>query len=194
MKKGYKLSKYNYFFVVDGVDYVYNTFSGGLSELEKGCKERLLNFDSYDGNIDSFYTAAISNGFIVKADVDELEILNFYRSDMICQERQTVYEILPTTACNARCFYCFEEGVKFHSMSMETASQVCKFIIGQNKHTQKVLIQWFGGEPLLNPDVITYITQTLDAEFASKGVQVNYQMTTNGSLITDEMLKLFKDV
>lgn len=194
MKKGYKLSKYNYFFEVDGVDYVYNTFSGGLSELEKGGKERLLNFDSYDGNMDSFYTAAVANGFIVKADVDELEILNFYRSDMICQERQTVYEILPTTACNARCFYCFEEGVKFHSMSMETAKQVCKFIIEQNNHTQRILIQWFGGEPLLNPKVITYITQTLDTELASKGIQVNYQMTTNGSLVTDEMVKPFKDV
>ena len=79
-------------------------------------------------------------------------------------------------------------------MSMETAKQVCKFIIEQNKHTQGILIQWFGGEPLLNPKVITYITQTLDAELASKGIRVNYQMTTNGSLVTDEMVKLFKDV
>lgn len=136
----------------------------------KGCKERLLSFDSYDGNIDSFITAAISNGFIVKADVDELEILNFYRSDMICQERQILCNL--PTACNARCFYCFEEGVNFIPCLWKQLVEVCKFIIGQNKHALKVLIQWFGGERLLNPDVITYITQTLDAEFASKGVQV----------------------
>ena len=194
MRKDYKLSKYNYFFNVDGENYVYNTFSGGLSGLTSEGKERLINFDSYDGELDSFYESAISNGFIIKSDMDELGILNFYRSNTVCQTKQTVYEILPTTACNARCFYCFEEGVEIHTMSMQTAEQVCKFIIEQNQHTDKVLIQWFGGEPLLKPDIITYITKTLDEQLASKGVSVKYQMTTNGSLVTDEIVKLFRDV
>lgn len=92
MRKDYKLSKYNYFFNVDGENYVYNTFSGGLSGLTSEGKERLINFDSYDGELDSFYESAISNGFIIKSDMDELGILNFYRSNTVCQTKQTVYE------------------------------------------------------------------------------------------------------
>lgn len=194
MIKKYKLSKYNHFFNVDGNDYIYNTFSGGLSQLDPGNKERLINFENYDGEIDEFYLQAINNGFIIRSNVDELEILNFYRSNMICQTNQTVYEILPTTACNARCFYCFEEGVKPLSMSIKTAEKVCQFIIDQNKNTERILIQWFGGEPLLCPDIITYITKTLDAQLASKGTEIVYQMTTNGSLITKDIVELFKNV
>jgi sulfatase maturation enzyme AslB (radical SAM superfamily) len=34
------------------------------------------------------------------------------------------YNILTTTGCNARCFYCFEEGVEIKTMSSRTAEQV----------------------------------------------------------------------
>lgn len=196
MKKNYKLSKYNYFFSVDNVDYVYNTFSGALSELSDiNGKERLINFEQAPTEeIDDFYKAAIANGFIIKSEVDETQILNFYRSNVICQNEQSVYEILPTTACNARCFYCFEEGVKIKTMTLETAKKVCDFIINNNHNKKRILIQWFGGEPLLMPNIITYITQTLDENLAKKGVEIVYQMTTNGSLITEDMIELFKNV
>ena len=192
--EGYKLSKYNVFFTDAGDDYVYNTFSGALSKLDKGNKERLLQVDQYKGKIDELYSAAIKNGFIIRSDMDELAILNYMRTNSICQNENTCYEILTTTACNARCTYCFEEGVKCVTMTQETAEQVCKFIIERNQNAKSILIQWFGGEPLLNQKVITYITTTLDKELGEKGVKINYQMTTNGSLITEEVVRLFKEV
>lgn len=187
----YKTSTYNHFFVVDGNDYVYNTFSGALSKLNPGNKERLINFQ---GPIDEFYSQAIKAGFLIKSDVDEAAILNFYRTNEICQTEKVSYEILTTTACNARCAYCFEEGVKFISMTKETAKQVCNFIIEKNSNAKSILIQWFGGEPLLNPDIITYITKILDDKLGSTGVKITYQITTNGSLITKDIVELFKNV
>lgn len=191
--KPYMLSRYNFFFTVDGEDYIYNSFSGALSKLDKGNKDRLINFDNYEGEIDEFYAAAIKNGYIVRSDADELAILNYMRTNSICQDKNTCYEILTTTACNARCAYCFEEGVKCVTMSKETAEQVCRFIVERNRNAQSVLIQWFGGEPLLNQEVITYITSTLDRELAEKGVKIKYQMTTNGSLITEGVVKRIKE-
>lgn len=190
----YKTSKYNYIFSYNSSEYVYNTFSGALAKLPENGKARLLNFDDSELVTDDFIQTSIKNGLIIPADVDETEILNFTRSNAICQEKHIYYEILPTTACNARCFYCFENGVKPVSMTLETAKKVCDFIISQSPSKETVLIQWFGGEPLLCPDVITFITQTLDQELSKQKVKIKYQMTTNGSLITDEMIHLFKDV
>lgn len=192
--KNYKLSKYNYIFSFNSSDYVYNTFSGALVKLPKDGKDRLVNFDNYDSEPDSFLQLSIKNGLIIPVNIDETEILNFTRSNAICQEKNIFYEILPTTACNARCFYCFENGVKHTSMTKETAQRVCDFIINQNPSKESVLIQWFGGEPLLCPDIITFITQTLDRELSKRNVKIKYQMTTNGSLITNRMIGLFKDV
>lgn len=193
MLENYKLSKYNYFFSVDGCDYIYNTFSGGLSELDSDGKTRLLNFEHSSKTIDDFYDAAIKNGFLIKTDVDETAILNFYRSNTICQGDNAVYEILPTTACNAKCFYCFEEGVPIKTMTMETAKKVCDFIIETAPNKKSVFIQWFGGEPLLAPDIISFITKTLNEVLGNKGINITYQLTTNGSLINGELINTMKN-
>ena len=194
MKKEYKLSKYNHFFSDGKDDYICNTFSGGIAKLEPGNKERLENFENYIGELDDFYKQAIKNGYIIKSDVDEKAILDYYRSNMVCSETNSAYEILPTTGCNARCFYCFEEGVNVKTMSVETAKKVAEFIIARSKETKKIIIRWFGGEPLINPEVITYITKELDEKLGKRGVKLIYQITTNGSLITDDTIDLMKNV
>ena len=59
------------------------------------------------------------------------------------------YIILPTTGCNARCFYCFEKGTKPVTMTAETASKVVRYIVA-HRGDKKVELRWFGGEPLVN--------------------------------------------
>ena len=54
-------------------------------------------------------------------------------------------------------------------------------------------MHWFGGEPLLAPEVITFITNTLDEKLSKKGIKITYNMTTNGSLITKEIVDAFKN-
>ncbi|MBQ6767217.1 MAG: hypothetical protein IJP46_00905, partial [Prevotella sp.] len=41
----------------------------------------------------------------------------------------TTYTILPTTGCNARCFYCYEQGTRPVTMTAETASKVVRYIV-----------------------------------------------------------------
>lgn len=192
MKKQYKLSNYNHFFKVYEENYIFNTFTCAIAQLDQQAYEYLEKFDELPSEQSDYLQLSIDNGFIVKSDYDEKAVIDFYRSNTICQNEDAVYEILTTTACNARCFYCFEEGYKPKSMSSETAEQVCKFICEHSKSSKRILIQWFGGEPLINPDVITYITKKLDQELTPKGIKITYRMTTNGSLINDEIVELFK--
>ena len=87
----------------------------------------------------------------------------------------THYTILPTTACNARCYYCFEKGTKVETMTEQTANDVVEFI---KKHHggEKVSILWFGGEPSLCPNRITQISNGLRVN----GVKFVSQMISNG--------------
>jgi len=101
----------------------------------------------------------------------------------------TSYTILPTTDCNARCFYCFEKGRSRIPMSSVTALRTADYII---RHCQrkKVSLHWFGGEPLYNKSVITLICQRLK----DAGIEYTSRMTSNGYLFNDDIIKEAKDL
>ncbi len=93
------------------------------------------------------------------------------------------FVILTTTGCNARCFYCFEQGAKVSNMTAKTAHDVADFIA--RKGSKKVRIQWFGGEPLVNTKAIDIISQDLK----DKGVEFESTMVSNAYLLTEENIK-----
>ncbi len=94
------------------------------------------------------------------------------------------YTILPTSGCNARCYYCFEHGVKQLTMTKETADKVVDFISDHCGETRSVLITWFGGEPTLATNRIDQISNGLQR----KGVHFNSKIITNGYLFDEEMV------
>ena len=93
------------------------------------------------------------------------------------------FTIFPTTDCNARCFYCFENGKKRYSMTEKTALDVAKYIIKVSKGSN-VHIQWFGGEPLYNLKVIEIITNYL----LENNVKLLTTMISNGYLFDEELI------
>ena len=101
----------------------------------------------------------------------------------------TSYTILPTTDCNARCFYCFEKGRSRIPMSSVTAQQTADYIISHCQR-KKVSLHWFGGEPLYNKPVITLICQRLK----DSGIEYTSRMTSNGYLFNDDIIKEAKNI
>lgn len=165
----YKLSRYNYYFNF-GEDEIgiFNTFSGAVVGLTP------LEFESLKrekGDIESH----VRNGILVPFFKNELDAIYVNRVKHLVANGKPTYRLFTTTDCNARCFYCYEDrGTKTY-MSIETAERVCDFILG-NIGEQECFIQWFGGEPLLNPDVIDLISRKLEN-------QAQFMMITNASLI-----------
>ncbi|MBO4751094.1 MAG: radical SAM protein [Lachnospiraceae bacterium] len=90
------------------------------------------------------------------------------------------YTILPTFACNARCVYCYEEGMKQVSMTPEIAEQTVQYIL-QTKGEGRIEIGWFGGEPLMGEATIDKICERLKEE----GVEYGSSMITNASLLSE---------
>ena len=70
-------------------------------------------------------------------------------------------------------------------MSKKTAEAVAKYIVA-NHDEDNLVIQWFGGEPLLEPNTISFIVDFLH----ENGVSFDSKIITNGYLLTDEVVDL----
>ena len=113
-------------------------------------------------------------GFLVDDDFDELLALEKLRIKGMDDPVQNV-TILTTTECNARCYYCFEHGIRQYPMTREIADATVKYI-KKNYPEKQLAINWFGGEPLLNFEIIKYIT----AQLKESGYEIISHITTNG--------------
>ena len=100
------------------------------------------------------------------------------------------FTILPTTACNARCYYCFEQGAKTSTMSAGVADDVVNYIADHCKEGAKVVILWFGGEPTVAADRIDQISKGL----ITHGIDFTSRMMSNGYLLNEEMIKRAKHI
>lgn len=100
----------------------------------------------------------------------------------------TTYSIFTTTACNARCFYCFEAGWEKSSMTERTALDTAKYI-ADHCGGKPVRLSWFGGEPLVNTRAIDVITERLRQE----GAEFHSTMTSNGYLFDEALIQQARD-
>ena len=99
------------------------------------------------------------------------------------------YTIFPTTGCNARCVYCYEEGYAVKTMTTEIADRLVDFIC-ETRHDDTVKIHWFGGEPTAARHIIKYICEKLQ----ERDVPYKSTMVTNASLVTKELAHECKEL
>lgn len=129
----------------------------------------------------------VEDWFLVSEKTHEYNIaeqLKNFMTTLPQKSQNPIYEIFTTTDCNARCFYCFEAGMKVSDMADSTAYSLSEKIISENK-CGKVKLRWFGGEPLCNIkpiDIICSKVSGANFEYASS-------MITNASLFSDEIIE-----
>ena len=188
----YRLMKYVLQFDYDKKVLLHNVVTGRLVVLEQSEKTALETLPiKYEANIEQL----IEEHFLVPETYDEhtyvekLRIVLRTMSDNLQGSGLTVYTILPTTACNARCYYCFEHGIRNENMTANTANEVVEFIAEHNCG-KRVHIKWFGGEPTIGANRITQICEGLK----KRGVQFLSTMTTNGYLFDEEMCNNAKKI
>lgn len=143
---------------------------GGVLLLNNFTKELIL-IDDGDGlsglhdlkETDSELFCYLSrHWFTVPVALDDKNLVDEVRSVVSCMNKPegiVGYTILTTTDCNARCFYCYEQGLERVNMSRQTALDTAEFI--KKTAGKKIKLHWFGGEPLFNSSVIDIITDEL---------------------------------
>ena len=162
---------------------VYQAALCGLVLLE-GDELDLLHCEVFPDEPSETMRFLAEHRFLVPADHDDRTLCGNVREGARLIHRLTEEEgyggftVLTTTACNARCFYCFEKGCPAETMTPETADSVADFILKEGNQ-KRVHIGWFGGEPTVNTRVIDRITAAL----AAAGREYSSSMISNGYLL-----------
>lgn len=98
-----------------------------------------------------------------------------------------------TQQCNLRCEYCAYSGIyernRTHSnqrMSFETAKKAIDFFLERNGELPIVVIGFYGGEPLLEFDLIKQCVEYAKSQV--EGKKIRFNMTTNATLLNDHIV------
>lgn len=173
----YVPSRFAFSFECDGRQYVTSTLTKQC--LEAVLPEKVKAGEGFDSLIETY--------MLVPEGKDEVAFYESISSMMrLFSKKKKIsgFVILPTLHCNARCVYCYEEGRAQSKMSPETVEAALRYIL-DNCDRNGVKLNWFGGEPLLCPEIIDRISDGLK----EAGIPYRSNVVTNGSLITPEILE-----
>lgn len=187
----YHFSNYTLIFEYDSNILLHNTMTKELVSIDVKMSGHIKRDKSFLLNNELLIELA-KKWFIINDNTNEKILYNqiFSFAKMFSQnDYVNNFTILPTTDCNARCFYCFELGCKRENMDLNTAKQTVDYIIKTSKG-KKVLLQWFGGEPLYNLEIIDYIC----SELKKQNVPFKSKMVTNGYLFDENIFDKAKKI
>ena len=99
--------------------------------------------------------------------------------------------ICPTMGCNFDCPYCFEDH-RAGRMSEQVQDDVVALAgrLLKAAKADRLSVTWFGGEPLLAPDIIASLSERLKAVAAEHGAEYHAGIITNGYLLSQETADL----
>lgn len=91
--------------------------------------------------------------------------------------------------CNLRCRYCFaatgDFGIKRTLMNIETGKKAIDFVINASGKRRNIEIDFFGGEPLLNFEVVKEITAYAISKGRENNKNFRFTLTTNALLLNE---------
>ncbi len=93
--------------------------------------------------------------------------------------------------CNLACRYCFAEEGEYHGrralMSYEVGKQALDFLIANSKSRRNLEVDFFGGEPLMNWQVVKDLVAYGREQEKLHNKNFRFTLTTNGVLLNDEV-------
>ena len=130
------------------------------------------------------------------------DLRNLFSDDSLFSERDyeiNIPEDYPIKAlclhishdCNLRCKYCFADGGDFgherKNMPLEVAKKAIDFVIARSRSRHNLEIDFFGGEPLLNFEVVKKTVEYAKSLENKHNKNFRFTITTNGILLNDEI-------
>jgi len=195
-----KLSKYNSSITVDdSKKMIYNYLSRNYVIYDSKNHDHIiwlldnLNQGVYTTEDAALLKKMIRKQMIIKDNTDELEIIKFRENSVRFNNRVYSISILPTMDCNFRCVYCYEEHKK-SIMDDVTAEKIVKYVENIAPKASYLGVSWFGGEPLMEFDRITELTEQFKSICSRNNCIYNAHITTNGYLLNDDIINKLKDL
>ena len=160
---------------------LFNVASGALATFDSN---RIENYSFSDKEIETL----VKNGFLVDKKLNEF--MN-YVFDVEFSKKESInyFTIIPTTKCNAKCFYCYEEDYVKQTMSEDTQLSVVEYLKDNIMKEDSFTLDWYGGEPLLCVNIIDRIIEKLSKKVDLDDKNWDSSITTNAILFDDKLIE-----
>ena len=167
---------------------LYNVVTSEMLLLDK---TEAKFFDEPTTAYDPAMAELITRRYLVPEDFDEGKSVQQLREiirKLRPAKRVSGFTILPTTECNARCYYCFESDHPRCTMTDRIADDTVAYIADKCKG-EPVEITWFGGEPLVGAKQINRIC----AGLREREIKYRSSIVTNAYLFDENLIRTAKE-
>jgi uncharacterized protein len=178
--------------------FVYNALSNSLIELDQEHYNILEQFRSEQNEkpvvSDKEFLRLLREKYVLVEPGEEEEqlwIQHYQRHKLSFSDSVMTLAICPTSLCNFRCPYCFENSQKNgKNMTEETGNRLVEWL-GEQKNIRYLSVTWYGGEPLLAFDTICFLTEKL----RKTGIELSgFGLITNGYLLDDAKISRLNEL
>ncbi len=192
-----KVSKYNHFFYLEKEDkyLVYNAISNGLARLDKTVYFALSQGDEQrktflvDESQRDLITQLKKGNILVDGDFDETEFLRTRFNMGKYGAKGLSLTIATTLDCNLGCVYCYEGAIpnKYPADTLE--DDIAAFAANRIKQMgyKSLFVTWYGGEPMLNKEMIFSLSKKLMALCKKERVTYGAMVVTNGTILNKKI-------
>ncbi|MFA5527646.1 MAG: thioether cross-link-forming SCIFF peptide maturase [Peptostreptococcales bacterium] len=124
---------------------------------------------------------------------------DFITEDLLSKKEPVVKALCLHVAhdCNMKCKYCFASQGSFQGtkelMSLEIGKKAIDFLIEQSGNRRNLEVDFFGGEPLLNFDVVKELVAYGRETEKKKGKNIRFTITTNGIALDEEKIEYINE-
>jgi uncharacterized protein len=202
----YKLSAHK-LFNVSGHTFLFLPSASAIFQLEPEFEKFITLFDAAEhltkkeiikrvkaANIENYEEAADS---LIKRQI-------FISAETKGKNEQIIYNNIAlktlvfniTDACNLSCLYCYHnkgadnnDNDKKSAMTTATAQTAVDFLFDNSGNELEIV--FFGGEPLINFDLIKFISDYAQKKALEADKKVSFAITTNGTLLTETVIDFF---
>lgn len=172
--------------------YVYDRFSNAVFKVSEEEFNNFLNLENGTDHADpEFLSKYQSEGAFVCNGVEEIEHPQSPYVEYYLSKKLSHLSLQVTQQCNLRCKYCAYSGLYYNRthnskyMTWDTAKKAIDFYLERTSEMERLHMSFYGGEPLLNFNLIKTCVEYISAQVEAK--RLTFSMTTNATLLTEEV-------
>lgn len=194
---------------LNGYNIVLDTFSGSIHVVDDVCYDAIEMYGKFPNEAITEKLSAKYN--LEKSEIDDclsdiqelVEEKRLFSPDTFSEIATKFKEKSGNTVkalclhvahtCNLNCSYCFASQGKYHGeravMSFEVGKRALDFLIENSGTRRNLEVDFFGGEPLMNWQVVKDLVKYARSVEKEKNKNFRFTLTTNGVLIDDDVIE-----
>jgi uncharacterized protein len=201
-------------FRASDTDFIYLVSAGAIFALDEGTRAVLSLLDEGEMAHSDLVAALVAAG---NDPADAASLIHELRMVRAIHAEEVVVAPVPaappadyplqalvlnvTNQCNLACTYCYEFGSdkiatpqgKPKYMTLETAKASVDFLLNGSGNREAVHITFFGGETLMNFKLLREVVNYATGQAAASNRRITFSLTTNATLLTDEIIAFLSD-